>query len=215
MADRTSAQQAQDTTGLSERVSIPRPSIHTGPKHLTVDEATVSYLREAATRVRDNRYWGSGVSALVADVLTSVADTLLTPTDAPRDEPGLAERDLPRLLTVPDEESMYGLLVALNYGANPEVACVDGGRAFISTLTDPDADHVNYVYTDESGHSRCVVGCENCGSEGNQRADWKPRYPVTAILSQMPHLDRAAEDEIEEAEWLRAILDDSTERRQA
>lgn len=62
------------------RISIPRPAIHTGPKHLTVDEATTSYLREAAARVRSNRYWGSGVTALVSSVLDSVADALATPS---------------------------------------------------------------------------------------------------------------------------------------
>lgn len=54
-------------------VSIPRPAIHTGPQHLSVDEATVEYLLEAATRVVNNRYWGSGVSALVARTLTDAA----------------------------------------------------------------------------------------------------------------------------------------------
>lgn len=68
------------------RVAIPRPSIHTGPNHMTVDEATYSYLREAASRVRVNRYWGSGVTCLVADVLESVATALLTPTPAPEEK---------------------------------------------------------------------------------------------------------------------------------
>lgn len=58
---------------MSESISIPKPAIHTGPKHQTVDEATTAYLREAANRVRANRYWGSGVSALVATVLDDVA----------------------------------------------------------------------------------------------------------------------------------------------
>ena len=57
-------------------ISIERPQIHTGPTHLTVDEATVSYLREAEKRVRTNRYWGSGVTALVAGILKAVADEI-------------------------------------------------------------------------------------------------------------------------------------------
>lgn len=56
---------------------IPKPEIHTGPKHMTVDEATIHYLREAAERVRAKRIWGSGVSALVATVLDDTAAALL------------------------------------------------------------------------------------------------------------------------------------------
>lgn len=54
-------------------ITIPKPAIHTGPEHLTVDEATVDYLRAAAERVRTKRIWGSGVSALVSTVLDDVA----------------------------------------------------------------------------------------------------------------------------------------------
>jgi len=57
-------------------IRIPRPQIFTGPKHQTVDEATVSYLREAAKRVHRERYWGSGVSALVVAVLEDAADAV-------------------------------------------------------------------------------------------------------------------------------------------
>lgn len=58
------------------RITIPKPAIHTGPVHLTVDEATVNYLRAAAQRVRDHRYWGSGVTALVSAVLDDVAQAI-------------------------------------------------------------------------------------------------------------------------------------------
>lgn len=54
-------------------ITIPRPAIHTGPAHKTVDEATADYLLEAAGRVVDQRIWGSGVSALVARTLTDAA----------------------------------------------------------------------------------------------------------------------------------------------
>lgn len=57
---------------------IPKPEILTGPKHQTVDEATIAYLREAAQRVRDNRYWGSGVTALVAKLLDDAASAIET-----------------------------------------------------------------------------------------------------------------------------------------
>jgi len=59
-----------------EQITIPRPQIHTGPKHLTVDEATVGYLREAAGRMRLNRYWGSGVTELVASVIDNAATAI-------------------------------------------------------------------------------------------------------------------------------------------
>lgn len=66
---------------MSEPVTIPRPAIHTGPKHQTVDEATVAYLLEAATRVVNQQIWGSGVSALVARTLTDVAMAMQATTD--------------------------------------------------------------------------------------------------------------------------------------
>jgi hypothetical protein len=59
-----------------DRITIPKPQIHTGPRHLTVDQATVSYLRDAAARVRAQRYWGSGVTALVSTVLDDVANAI-------------------------------------------------------------------------------------------------------------------------------------------
>jgi hypothetical protein len=55
-------------------VTIPAPTISTGPAGKTVIEAAVDYLRDAAGRVESNRYWGSGVSALVARTLRDVAD---------------------------------------------------------------------------------------------------------------------------------------------
>ena len=58
------------------QIIVNRPAIYTGPAHLTVDEATSNYLRDAAIRVRAHRYWGSGVTALVSDLLDSVAEAL-------------------------------------------------------------------------------------------------------------------------------------------
>ena len=60
----------------AETITIPRPAIHTGPQHKTVDEATADYLLEAATRVVDRQIWGSGVTALVARLLTDAAMAL-------------------------------------------------------------------------------------------------------------------------------------------
>lgn len=63
-------------------IVIPRPRITTGPLDLTINQATVSYLRDAEERVRKNRYWGSGVTTLVADLLGTAA-AALTPEDTP------------------------------------------------------------------------------------------------------------------------------------
>lgn len=64
---------------LPGQIAIPRPRITTGPKHQTVDEATAAYLREASERVKANRYWGSGVSRLVADLLSDAAYQVYRP----------------------------------------------------------------------------------------------------------------------------------------
>lgn len=71
-----SANTTESSHAATRSIVLPRPRIYTGPKHQTVDEATASYLREAAQRVRDNRYWGSGVTALVADLLDSAAEAV-------------------------------------------------------------------------------------------------------------------------------------------
>lgn len=55
-------------------IRVQRPQIYTGPRHMSVDAATAMYLREAATRVREQRYWGSGVTALVSDLLEDAAE---------------------------------------------------------------------------------------------------------------------------------------------
>lgn len=119
--------------------------------------------------------------------------------------PRLAETA--HVLTVPSEEAMYDFLTGLNVsGVNPEVPCatVDqyGSATFLSTLTDPDAAHVNYVYSDEGGHSRCIAQCENCGSEGD-RDDWSPTYPVLALVTEWPDAQRLAENDFIDPWWLR------------
>lgn len=111
-------------------------------------------------------------------------------------------------LRVPSEYAMFELLTGLNTsGIHPEVPCMwaqdigSPGRPnlcvapFLATLTDPDADRVNYIVSDESGLSRCMVGCDNCGSEGNE--EWEPpSYPVTALVTAWPDEARCREDEI-------------------
>lgn len=85
---------------MTDEIRIPRPEIHTGPKHQTVNEATIAYLTEAAERVRTKQIWGSGVSALVATILEDVATALLaTPApeaarDAHRDRLGRRVREV-------------------------------------------------------------------------------------------------------------------------
>lgn len=69
-------------------ITIPRPAIHTGPAHKTVDEATADYLLEAAGRVVDQCIWGSGVSALVARTLTDAAMAIRASTDRSSQEAG-------------------------------------------------------------------------------------------------------------------------------
>lgn len=72
----------------ARQILVNRPAIYTGPAHLTVDEATSNYLRDAAIRVRTQRYWGSGVTALVSDLLDSVAEALDSPTADAGVDPG-------------------------------------------------------------------------------------------------------------------------------
>lgn len=76
---------------MSEHITIPKPQIHTGPAHQTVDEATAAYLREAASRVRTRQIWGSGVSRLVADLLDSSADAVMPNSSAPEASAGVGE----------------------------------------------------------------------------------------------------------------------------
>lgn len=101
---------------------------------------------------------------------------------------------LPRLVEIPNEEAMFNLLCGLNYGEQPELACAWKGLAFLATLTDPDADHVNYIHADESGLSRCVIPCENCGTKDRIEDDWVPVYPVMALLAAEPDAERVVED---------------------
>lgn len=102
--------------------------------------------------------------------------------------------ELPRLIEVPSEEAMYALLCGLNYGEMPELACTWKGLAFVATLTDPDADYVNYIHADESGLSRCPTSCDNCGTADRIDDPWKPTYPVVALLAVVPNAERAAQD---------------------
>jgi hypothetical protein len=104
---------------------------------------------------------------------------------------------VPRLLTVASEEHLYELLAALNVsGINPEVACLFADKPFLATLTDPDADHVEYVQTDEGGRIHCC-NCHEHRPIDCAEANWEPRYPVQALLTEEPDADRAREDDID------------------
>ncbi len=106
------------------------------------------------------------------------------------------------VVSVPSEDAMFELLSGLNVsGIHPELPSMrvteSGGVApFLATLTDPDADHVNYITSDERGLSRCIVGCDNCGSM-DQSDDWTPEYPVSVLVGEWPDVDRCRVDEIE------------------
>lgn len=112
-------------------------------------------------------------------------------------------------LTVPTEDAMFELLTGLNVsGHHPELPCVTvvdvGGPGapnlavspFLATLTDPDADRVNYIASDGSGRSQCVMNCDNCGS-ANHPTDGSPRYPITALVAVWPDEDRCHDDGID------------------
>ncbi|SDC45011.1 hypothetical protein [Nocardioides lianchengensis] len=74
------------------RISVPRPQLTTGPKQMTVDEATVMHLRQAATRVREQRYWGSGVTALVSELLDAAA-AAMTPEPSTSPDSRVLDRE--------------------------------------------------------------------------------------------------------------------------
>ena len=61
---------------MSDQITIPKPRITTGPEDMTDDEAAAMYLREAARRVRKQRYWGSGVTTLVSRLLDDAAEAI-------------------------------------------------------------------------------------------------------------------------------------------
>lgn len=108
-----------------------------------------------------------------------------------------------RILVVPSEEAMLHLLDGLNVsGLYPELPCIhlSGIGAWVACLTDPDASYVNYVYPDENGHSRCVVGCDNCGTEGVSD-DFKPIYPVLTVVAAWPDLQRIADENYIDPWW--------------
>lgn len=104
-----------------------------------------------------------------------------------------------QVLSVPSEDAMFEFLTGLNVsGLHPEVACSMGeGGAFLATLTDPDADHVYIIRSASDGREHC---CE-CAHEGGKchefRTDPWPRYPVLALVTEWPEVERCAADEID------------------
>lgn len=145
---------------------------------------------EWLTRMDDDVDKSSIMSAgAAADDLRAVLDTV-----------GVPAREVPATIKVPSEEAMFDLLSGLNVsGVHPELPCITqpgryGVAPFLATLTDPDAAHVNYIVSDERGRSRCMVGCDNCGSEDVEH--YQPTYPVIALIGEWPDADRCRDDEI-------------------
>lgn len=124
----------------------------------------------------------------------------------PAHEDRIRAEALPSLLSVPSEDAMFELLSAMNVsGITPELACSVPG-VLIATLTDPDADHVHYVHTDEGGRVHCCE-CTHGELVGDvwvtacDEALWKPNYPVTATVTEWPDEQRCREDDID-AWWI-------------
>lgn len=86
------------------------------------------------------------------------------------------------------EDALYAYLARLNEdGHHPEMATMDAnGVGFLATLTDPDADHVHHVVTNEGGDAHCC-NCDGCspGQSWNPCA-WRPTYPVVSLSQQSP-----------------------------
>lgn len=104
------------------------------------------------------------------------------------------------VLSVPSEDALFDFLSALNWsGIHPELPCSTRGRAFLAGLTEPDADHVHILATDgDSGTAHC---CE-CAHPGEPAGEWdvnswEPPYPVLALVTEWPDLERCREDEID------------------
>lgn len=57
-------------------ITVPKPRVPYGPEHLTEDEGTADYFREAARRISDQRWFGSNLSATLASYLRDTADRL-------------------------------------------------------------------------------------------------------------------------------------------
>ncbi|WP_067428484.1 hypothetical protein [Nocardioides jensenii] len=65
-----------DRDALAEVITIPRPTVPFGPKHLTQDEADADYLRSAARNIWDARCMGSNLTATVVKLLNDCADRI-------------------------------------------------------------------------------------------------------------------------------------------
>lgn len=109
------------------------------------------------------------------------------------------------LLSVPSKEAMFDFLTALNVsGEHPEVPCVvvGGGRTFLASLTDPDADYVHITSNGSSGYYECC-GCIHSGEPCTEYCEsrWEPTYPVTALVSAWPNSSRVAEEDYIDSWW--------------
>lgn len=109
---------------------------------------------------------------------------------------------MPYLAHFEDDGDLYAYLARLNEdGHNPELASIDAnGIGFLATLTDPDADRVHHVVTDEGGRAHA---CDDyCQELEWSPCTWRPAYPVTSLSQQSPatvkrEIAKAAREEAE------------------
>lgn len=58
-------------------ISIPRPHVPSGPKHMTDDESDIYYLRDAARKLEEHyKPFGSNLRATVVKLLRDTADAI-------------------------------------------------------------------------------------------------------------------------------------------
>lgn len=101
---------------------------------------------------------------------------------------------LPYVEHFTDDDDLYAYLARLNEDGHAcELGAIDAnGIAFLATLTDPDADRVHHVVTNESGRAHCCT-CEDYEGQDSkwQVCTWRPTYPVVALSQQNPATVRA------------------------
>lgn len=62
---------------MSEHITIPRPHVPHGPKHLSADVSDVDYLREAAAHLEDfYKPFGSNLRATIVRLVRDAADAI-------------------------------------------------------------------------------------------------------------------------------------------
>jgi hypothetical protein len=92
----------------------------------------------------------------------------------------------PRLIVFNTEEELHDHAERLNeIGVNPDVPIMDSrGHSVLASRTAPGGDGWGFEYYSpgEDGFMHCC-GCSECGRVCNYRnRDWKPFFPVTALV---------------------------------